>query len=960
MAVSLTSALYPPMFSSTFAPAFVNTTSPKIYFSISPFNTASDISRVHISLVNQTTNENALTDATGILLSEGLQYDTDAGMYYVVIPVDHVKNGTNSTGWNYNQFYKLQLRFDSYDGDGVLNNSDYFISHTAHFSEWSEICLLRPILQPQVLLRTFDTTDGSVTPSFNLGVIPISGKLYFGNENNSDEIETLQSYYIEVVTRNGEDEVLTSETIYTGDNVDPNTIYYNLDLSGLNTENTVKFIMRLHITTSNNYTMTREYNFDIADYTPEDTFNPAINATLDNENGIVTVTVENENTVFGTVYIRRSSSVSNFKEWESIYETAIAGAIHLTVKDNTVGSGIWYQYSIQLQNTAGSMTPVYKTDIVFPDFYNAILSRGDKQIGIIFNYQISSYKPVVNRQKMDTLGGKYPKFAENAAMNYIQFSITGMISAQEDENKLFMDEEDYYGDMYQNYTIYNDNNGITNDYNYFWERAFRQELVKWLNDGEPKLYRSKTEGLMVVMLTDISLTPNTTLSRRLYDFSATVYEIQDGNSLKTLDSLGIYDVHYWDENQQNSGDGDGPIVPEYVEVQKPGQIYSETVSNMVSGRTDVVANTIMARIIQKYGGVQSDKNPSEGYLKNVKIWFESKPHRFIQTAGGLKLVTDISQYSAEDRKRIQLGYSFEVNNQGVSPTDTMVFFVNEMGYYQIPNSINVTSLFFPQSDDVVTVEYVIDYKEKHSSNSVISGTSIQRQLVGQEQGVFQPYQYLGEYIRRKYSFVATDEYYQQMQWWRGICLDVDPYALVNIKYHGENTYTTYEVGDTGVLHMLRDTSVQDMCFIGKRMHIVDKTRRPFLENWECVLDDSVDATTWYTVLGVDTLQPVTVTFDDADPITILGNRWNTLGDMESVTASNTRASHAVSDSISRAVAHPKYNTVYRINGQTYIYYVNGQWYPVEIDDEVENTIIAAVPIEGIVSYYGQIIRNTYS
>ena len=50
------------MFSSTFAPAFVNTTSPRIYFSISPFNTAADISRVHISLVNQTTNENALTD----------------------------------------------------------------------------------------------------------------------------------------------------------------------------------------------------------------------------------------------------------------------------------------------------------------------------------------------------------------------------------------------------------------------------------------------------------------------------------------------------------------------------------------------------------------------------------------------------------------------------------------------------------------------------------------------------------------------------------------------------------------------------------------------------------------------------------------------------------------------------------------------------------------------------------
>ena len=866
------------MFSSTFAPAFVNTTSPRIYFSISPFNTAADISRVHISLVNQTTNENALTDATGILLSEGLQYDTDAGMYYVVIPVDHVKNGTNSTGWNYNQFYKLQLRFDSYDGDGVLNNSDYFISHLAYFSEWSEIHLLRPILQPQVLLRTFDTTDGSVTPAFNLGLV-----------------------------RENEDSVMTSETVYTGGNVDPNTISYNLDLTSLNTDTTTEFIMRLHITTSNNYQMTKDYDFDIADYTTEDTWDPDITVSLDNENGIATIHVTNINTVFGTVYVRRSSSVSDFKDWESIWEETTAGTTDITVEDNTVGSGIWYRYSVQLENTAGAMTPIRMSDIIFPDFYTAILSRGDKQIGILYNYQISSYKPVVNRQKMDTIGGKYPKFAENAAMNYIQFSISGMISAQEDEDNLFMNEEDYYGDMYQNYTIYNDNNGINENYNYLWERAFRQELVKWLNDGEPKLYRSKTEGLMVVMLTDINLTPNKTLSRRLYDFSATVYEIQDGNSLELLDSLGIYDVHYKDENKQTSGGGDEPIVPEYVEVQKLGQLYSETVSDMVSGRTDVVANTIMARLIQRYGGVQSDKDPAEGYLKNVKIWFESKPHMFIQTAGGLQLVTDISQYSEEERQRIQLGYSFEVNNQGTAPTDTLVFFVGEMGYYQIPDSIDVTSLFFPQSDDIVTVEYLLDYKEKNSSGSVIAGTSVQRTLVGQEQGVFQPYQYLGESIRRKYSFVATDDYYQQMQWWRGICLDVDPFAMVNIEYYNETEYHTYEVGDTGVLHMLRDTNVQDMCFIGKRMHVVDYSRQDFLQNWECVIEPT-------------TYAAITIT----------------------------------------EVPHPKYNTIYNVNGKQYIYYVNGQWYEVKEMDDIEDTVLAAVPIEGIVSYYGNVVRNSYN
>lgn len=894
------------MFSSTFAPAFVNTTSPRIYFSISPFNTAADISRVHISLVNQTTSENALADATGILISEGLQYDTEVGMYYVVVPVDHVKNGTDSTGWNYNQFYQLQLRFDSYDGDGILNNSDYFISHLAYFSEWSEIQLLRPILQPQILLRTFDTNDGSVTPAFNQGIIPISGKLYFGNENYSDETETLQSFYIEVITRDSKETVLTTETIYTGGNFDINTISYNLDLSGLNIDNTVQFIMRIHITTSNNYTMYKDYDFDIADYTTEDTWTPSIEVSLDNENGIATIVVKNVNTVFGTMYVRRSSSVSNFKEWESIWEDSVAGTVDLTVIDNTVGSGIWYQYSVQLQNTAGAMTPVTRSDRIFPDFYTAILSRGDKQIGILYNYQISNYKPVVNRQKMDTLGGRYPKFAENAALNYIQFSISGLISSQEDEEHLFMNEEDYYGDRYLDYTIYNENNDIDENYNYFWERAFRQELVKWLNDGEPKLYRSKTEGLMVVMLTDISLTPNKTLSRRLYDFSATVYEVQDGNSLSTLDSLGIYEVHTKSDNQSSSGGGGDEPEPEYVIVEKPGQLYSEQVSNMVSGRVDIVANAIMRRLQERYGGVQSDKNPSEGYLTNVKIHFESKPHMFIQTGGGLQLVTDITQYSSEDRQRIQLGYSFEVNNQGTAPSDAMIFFVNQMGYYQIPDTIDVTSLFFPQTDDIVTVEYIVTYKEKNSSGSVISGTSIQRTLVGQEQGVFDAYQYLGESIRSKYSFVATGDYYQQMEWWRGICIDVVPYAMVNIQYYNDVEYNTYEIGSTGVLHMLRDTPVQDMCFIGRRMHVVDSSRQDFLEGWECVINT--------TETGV--------TFND--------------------------------------IKHPKINTVYTINGKQQIYYINHEWYSVETMQDKEDSLLAAVPIEGTISYYGNVIRNSYN
>ncbi|MCR4660547.1 MAG: hypothetical protein K5765_00930 [Clostridia bacterium] len=50
------------------------------------------------------------------------------------------------------------------------------------------------------------------------------------------------------------------------------------------------------------------------------------------------------------------------------------------------------------------------------------------------------------------------------------------------------------------------------------------------------------EGNIAVILTDINLTPNEQLGRRLYNFNATMYEIGDGYSLKALDSLGIITI----------------------------------------------------------------------------------------------------------------------------------------------------------------------------------------------------------------------------------------------------------------------------------------------------------------------------------------------------------------------------------------------------------------------------------
>lgn len=921
---TLVNTLYPPQCPQTWMPAFVRTTDAKVYFSLSPYNEYAQIKRIHISVMNQANNESALKNINGIMLfdvakNKGIPYDTEVGLYYVPIPNSAIENG-----FGINQFYKVQLRFDAYDKEEVDDSDDaefnsYLLNNQTYFSEWSQICLIRPILEPHIILRIWDDVSTDNQLAFNKGIIPITGLLSFGT-GNQGETETLQSFHIEVLDQDSHQVALSTAEIYTGANINPNEINYKLDLQGLNTSITTKFIMRLTITTKNQYVMTKDYNFQIADFLEEESFKPDISVNLDNENGIATLKVCNNLTVFGTLYIKRGSSIDNFQTWEDISVTSVRGPIDITIKDNTIGSLVWYRYSVQLENSKGVLTPVYRSEKFIPDFYDAILSRGSQQLRIKYNYNVSSFKPIVNRAKIDTLGSRFPKFAENGILNYKQFSISGSLSAMNDnDNELFLNRKKYFGEEYQNYIIYNQTDEsqmgyLENDYHtyinketfeyndFFWEREFREAAMAWLNDGEPKLYRSMTEGNMTVMLTDISLTPNKTLSRRVWDFSATIYEIADGNSLTKLDELGIYDVPNVNNALEGSENG---LIPsdseEYILLTKPGQLYQW--NTRLGEKNDIIGNVLLRRISEQYGGVLAEKEPSEAYIKNVKIFFHNKPHVFvyIKNAGGggnwmLADNLNMALLSEEERNSAQLGYNVNIGSASSSGNTTV--FVNSKGYYQVPDYIDIVRLSFPQIDDIVTVEYVITYKEKRTSSSIVSGSSIDRTLIGQEMGVFQPNQYLGEQIRAKYNFVREGNFSQKMQFWKGISLDVTPMAIAHVQYQGENKYHDYQVGTTGVYNLIKNFKIQDMCFLGRRMFREIPEKQRFLKEWEFVLDKNSYAST-------------------------------------------------------KDIRKPILNTVYDINGNYKIYYQN-QWFDFTLGKD--NDGIAAVPIEGAINYVGDIIQ----
>ena len=67
----------------------------------------------------------------------------------------------------------------------------------------------------------------------------------------------------------------------------------------------------------------------------------------------------------------------------------------------------------------------------------------------------------------------------------------------------------------------------------FIERRFREYVLEWLNNGKPKIYRSETEGNMIVIATNVSLTPFIK-NRSVYNLSVSFTEIAEYNSTNLI------------------------------------------------------------------------------------------------------------------------------------------------------------------------------------------------------------------------------------------------------------------------------------------------------------------------------------------------------------------------------------------------------------------------------------------
>ena len=556
--------LYPPIMMDVI-PGFIRTSTCRVYFSISDYNSVKDIANVQVSLVNVRTNISALnTDLypAGIKLTQ-LLYDSqkqDDYCYYITISPADLVDGE----FLLNQYYKIQLRFTSKDAENISLNAPQRIStwlnnNLMFFSEWSRAGILRGISRPTLHIDYLDPEDEeSQNISLSAPLSKITGQLSFVDNEQSDY---LASYDIKVyLSKQGNKLIFDSGTQHP---IEDNTIDCDL-LCDFDDQRL--YLIQINYTTNHAYSKSEEYIIQVKIQSQDlNPFNLTINPTRNEEDGYINLHITMDKTKDFSdkqLLIRRLSSKDNFLLWENLYKIDQTFS-ELDWQDLSIENGIWYKYAlfvVDLNNTI-LYNPIEAEPIL--GLFEDIFLVGDNiQLRLQFNPSITGFKYNTVESQQVTLGGKFPYIRRNGNNYYRTFTIGGLISSLMDESDWydsylshkeegeeqketvqlphirFTSKQEEYKDSYDLYQEYESNNDVSNYLNPIYEKFFRESIYDFFYKNSVKLFRSPTEGNILIKLTNINFEPQAQLGRILYSFTATAVQIDE----PTFDNYKKYKV----------------------------------------------------------------------------------------------------------------------------------------------------------------------------------------------------------------------------------------------------------------------------------------------------------------------------------------------------------------------------------------------------------------------------------
>ena len=579
--------IYPPIVKD-YEPAFIagNDAKLRMYFNLSSLSEPlGDNFSVHASIIrkdgvqvvnleNDTTNN--IYRATGTILNL-VPHKISTGYYYVDIDNNNLKSdwtydGTTYHGWIPGWSYKVQLRISKIacPSNRVNQQEAWLQENSELFSEWSTICFIKCISPMEII-----NYNGYAIA--NSGSVPESNDRIFSATIQSiiPDIEDYYSCNITLYKCDNLDNIIStpieqSEEIFNNE-ISNSAVRYTYKTEF---EQGIKYIVYVNYITENDYrpllptafvfrfSESAEGNTKVKLLTVENlTENAEINALITNVSSLgleedegriglkIYYDTEAEGSnAFTSFLIRRSSSKDNFTTWEDIKyitvdeNTSTAINQYPIVYDYTVESGIWYKYGIAGVTADGERSNLNIINPVIRLFeYSYILGENEKQLKLEFDNTINTFTPKVVDGQQEPIGSKYPFIGRNSVIDYKSFPITGLITFWLDEANTFLKngkEDIFHPDVVALYENYNLNRNIR-QYDYTYEREFRKKVMEFLNDGKPKLFKSPSEGNIIVRLKDINLTPNQPTGRLIYSFNANALEIDDDNMYNYL-KYGFY------------------------------------------------------------------------------------------------------------------------------------------------------------------------------------------------------------------------------------------------------------------------------------------------------------------------------------------------------------------------------------------------------------------------------------
>lgn len=902
--------LYPPIVA-TYMPAFIRTQSCKIYFSLSMYNSYEDIKNVQVIISNQNTNISALKTSTypaGIKITN-LNIDSSIDgddKYYITISPNDLEGGV----FELNQFYKVQLRFTSINAANITDSqkiASWLSNNEAYFSEWSTVCLIKGIQQPSIYIKGFEDTSNNEETVFTTQVVDFVGSLYY-SANSNIEKEVLKSYSITLYNELDLETPLTESGIIYTNQYNPNEINYTFKY-GL--EDGISYVAVLEYTTNNLYTETKTYKFTIMQY-GIDKLNADIEASADQEEGRIKIDIIAKDTekFTGNLTIRRTSSESDFTIWEDVHTVTLTTGqeLNYTWYDSTVQSGVWYRYCAQKRNSRGDRGIIieirHPVMVVLDDMF---LTRHNCQLKLKFNPQVNSFRHTISESRTETLGGKYPFIRRNGNMNYRQFPISGLITHFCDENGLFTNKDKVYGTSRELFDSFNETNNITDYQDYIYERNFREKVMDFLYDNTVKLFRSTTEGNILVKLMDISLTPNQTLGRMIYSFSATAYEIDEAN-IDNYNKYGIQETGTYNSYIQYSYDKLGQLQGTYSGSQ-------QNLLTLIQEKYAQMANAGFKNVVN--------------YLKWVKIEFESEPYLIRDNGnGGIVPLTTNSGYTPDENTAV--GYIMYINNEPV--------IVSKNGYYELKDEdTKVTSIWFPRST-IVTVDFVCLLSEVEDTSNLANKIYYYRK-VGQYWGTFDVKDSISRQIYLKY-LIDYKAYYQRLVSVNGVSIEAEPGTVVYVKDSSDTDLNRHIIGETGFLELYDDdATIEGLYFCGIHM-----TETEDIDRDELRFNEFIE-----TGIKVDAFEDIEnpipngvywIASHAIDP-----QEYDEKNDLLYVTQSDVEL---VADNIYALLLE----RIFEENKNRYIYF-RGQWYL------FTNTNDVLCPVEGIINYYCEIVKGEY-